>query len=293
MSGDAPEAPGLFDARTDSEALAIALRMGADLLSRAPSGNDPMREAKLLLGKAAALEPSQLPRLGRADFTEVLVLRYMALIDRRIAREPMSHILGYRDFWTHRFKVTRDVLDPRPDTETLVAEALKAPFDSVLDLGTGSGCILISLLAERPKARGQGVDLSDAALAVARENAATLGVEARAQLTQGSWFEPVKGAFDLIVSNPPYIAQAEMNTLQAELAREPRMALTDEADGLSAYRDITAGAPAHLSPGGRLMVEIGHAQGEAVAALFTGAGLNDVTVIQDLNGKDRVVSGRM
>lgn len=289
MSGDGP---GILDARTDSEALGIALRMGADRMTAYPGEIDPMREAKLLLGKAADLEPGHLPRLGRADFTEVLILRYMALVDRRIAREPMSHILGYRDFWAHRFKVTSDVLDPRPDTETLVAEALKVPFDRVLDLGSGSGCILISLLAERAGTTGLGVDLSTAALIVARENADSIGVSDRVTFLEGSWFEPVTGKFDLIVSNPPYIAKGEMHALQAELGHEPRMALTDEADGLTAYRAITSGALAHLAPGAHLLVEIGHEQGQAVVALFSGAGLTDVRLIQDLNGKDRVVMGR-
>jgi release factor glutamine methyltransferase len=216
-----------------------------------------------------------------------------ALVGRRVAGEPMSHILGYRDFWEHRFEVTADVLDPRPETETLVAAALEAPFSRVLDLGTGSGCILLSLLAARDGAAGLGTDLSEAALAVAGRNAERLGVRDRAALIPSDWWRAVTGRFDLIVSNPPYIAADEMAALQPELSHEPRMALTDEGDGLSAYRVLTGGAPAHLAPGGRLMVEIGPTQGAAVAAMFQAAGLTAVEIRLDLDGRDRVVIGTM
>ena len=215
------------------------------------------------------------------------------LAARRAAGEPMSHILGYRDFWEHRFEVTADVLDPRPDTETLVAAALEAPFSRVLDLGTGSGCILLSLLAARNHATGLGTDLSEAALAVAGRNARRLGVQDRAALIRSDWWQAVTGSFDLIVSNPPYIAADEMAALQPELSYEPRMALTDEGDGLSAYRVLVSGVPAHLAPGGRLMVEIGPSQGAEVAAMFEAAGLESVEIRPDIDGRDRVVIGTM
>lgn len=204
----------------------------------------------------------------------------------------MSHLLGYRDFWSYRFKVTPDVLDPRPETETLIEAALAQPFDSVLDLGTGSGCILLTLLAERGGATGIGVDASPAALRVAEQNAAALGVADRCALEVSDWYAGVGGTFDLIVSNPPYIAAGEMSGLAPELSHEPRMALTDEADGLSCYRIITAGARAHLVPGGWLMVEIGPTQGAAVLQMFDAAGLTDVQIRTDLDGRDRVVIGR-
>lgn len=216
---------------------------------------------------------------------------FFDLVRRRAAREPMSHLLGYRDFWEHRFEVTRDVLDPRPETETLVASALERGFDRVLDLGTGSGCVLLSLLAACPGATGVGTDLSDAALGVARRNTARLELDHRVTLVRSDWWDGVAGRFDLIVSNPPYIAASEMPGLGPELAHEPRMALTDEGDGLSAYRAIAAGARAHLTPGGRLLVEIGPTQGAEVAALFEAAGLEDVAVRSDLDGRDRVVIG--
>lgn len=213
------------------------------------------------------------------------------LIARRARREPISHISGKRAFWMHEFEVTPDVLDPRPDTETLVEAALKHRFDTVLDLGTGSGCILLSLLHERPAARGIGTDLSAAALAVAKRNADRVGVADRVSWAVSDWFSSVTGTYDLIVSNPPYIALDEMAGLAPELDYEPRMALTDEQDGLSAYRAITQDAMRHLNPQGRLMVEIGPTQAAAVSDLFARAGLVDLHVHQDLDGRDRVVSG--
>lgn len=219
--------------------------------------------------------------------------RFEDLVARRAAREPFSHIAGYRDFWKHRFRVTADVLDPRPDTETLVEEALKQPFTKVLDLGTGSGCIIISLLAEMPNARGVGTDVCEKAILVAGENAARIGVEDRLVLPLSDWFDDVGGRFDLIVSNPPYIALAEMDGLAPEVrAYEPSTALTDGGDGLSAYRALARGAADHLTVGGRLLVEIGTEQGPAVSEIFRSAGLEDVSVKGDLNGRDRVVMAR-
>jgi release factor glutamine methyltransferase len=218
---------------------------------------------------------------------------FAALVARRAARAPLSHLLGYRDFYDHRFIVTPDVLDPRPDTEAIVTAALADPFAHVLDLGTGSGCILLSLLAARPQATGLGVDLSDAALAVAAQNRSALGLDQRATLVRSDWFTAVTGSFDLIVSNPPYIAATEMAGLQPEVRlHEPHLALTDGADGLSCYRIIAAGAGAHLAPGGRLIVEIGPTQASAVSALFRAAGFTDLRVIPDLDGRDRGMTGR-
>lgn len=218
--------------------------------------------------------------------------RFAALVAQRAARAPLSHLLGYRDFYNHRFVVTPDVLDPRPDTESIVAAALDQPFATVLDLGTGSGCILLSLLAEMPQAKGVGVDISDAALVVALRNRTALGLGQRAAFVRSDWFADVTGTFDLIISNPPYIAAAEMAALQPEVRlHEPHMALTDHADGLSCYRIITAGASAHLAHGGRLIVEISHSQAADVSALFIAAGFADPIVIRDLDGRDRGVAG--
>jgi release factor glutamine methyltransferase len=250
------------------------------------------REARLLLAHVTGMSSA---RLG-ADMSEAAAAgvpeRFDAAIDRRCAREPMSHITGKRLFFQHEFIVTPDVLDPRPETEALVLAALEHPWGNVLDLGTGSGVILLSLLAERGPARGVGTDLSPAALEVARANARRLNLEERCDLCVSDWFHAVTGTFELIVSNPPYIAASEMAGLGPELSHEPRMALTDGADGLSAYRAICAGAGTHLAPGGWLMLEIGWMQGPGVAALMAQTGLLDVCILPDLDGRDRVAKAR-
>ncbi len=255
-------------------------------------GGAALAEARLLLGHVLGLDRTTLHRLGDRAPDAGEWARFEALVARRQAKEPMSHLLGYRDFWAQRFRVTHDVLDPRPETEALVAEALTAPFARVLDLGTGSGAIVLSLLGERPAATGLGVDLSPAALAVARGNAQALGLAARADFALSDWFAAVPGRFDLIVANPPYIAEAEMAGLSPELRHEPRMALTPGGDGLGAYRTIAAGACDHLTAGGRLLLEIGPTQGAAVCALLAAAGMQAIRVLPDLDGRDRVVAAQ-
>ncbi|MFT6450862.1 MAG: release factor glutamine methyltransferase [Halocynthiibacter sp.] len=280
----------ISSAQTATQALAMALKMGREQLEFA--GEGAMREARMLLAKAAEISADRLFDLEIADFSDDLMARYMGLVERRRAREPMSHILGRRAFWGRDFIVTADVLDPRPETETLIAAALKKPFTKLLDLGVGSGAILLTLLAENPISTGIGSDLSEAALGIAAANAAAFDLRNRVQFQASDWWENVSGQYDLIVSNPPYIAADEMAGLAPELAHEPRMALTDEADGLSAYRIIAAGALAHLAPGGWLMVEIGPTQGAAVADMFLAAGLKAVQILPDMDGRDRVVQGR-
>jgi release factor glutamine methyltransferase len=254
---------------------------------------DAGRDARWLMAHALGLDPGRLVLLAGDPLSPDVAARFEAMLSARAARQPVAQITGTRAFWGRLFTVTPDVLDPRPETETLVALALAEPFARVLDLGTGSGCIVVTLLAERPVARGLGADISTAALAVAGANAARHGVADRLILTPSDWFADLGGIYDLIVANPPYIAAGEMAGLDPDVRDwEPRQALTDGADGLTAYRIIAAQAPAHLSPGGRLIVEIGAAQGAAVAALFTAAGLEEVTVHPDLSGRDRVVSAR-
>jgi release factor glutamine methyltransferase len=213
------------------------------------------------------------------------------MIAARVARVPVSRITGRRTFWGRDFAVTADVLDPRPETEVLVALALAGPFDRVLDLGTGSGCILVTLLAERPAATGTGTDVSDGALVAAQANAVALGVADRATFVPADWFAGAYGRFALIVSNPPYIAEDEMPGLAAEVRdHDPRIALTPGGDGLAAHRAIAADACRHLMPGGRLLIEIGPTQGRAVADLMSAGGLTDIRVLPDLDGRDRVIS---
>jgi len=254
---------------------------------------DAVRDARWLMAHALGVDPGRLVLLAGDPLPPGVAARFDAMLSARAARQPVAQITGTRAFWGRAFTVTPDVLDPRPETETLVALALAEPFARVLDLGTGSGCIAITLLAERPNARGVGADLSVPALAVAGANAARHGVADRLILTPSDWFADLGGTYGLIVANPPYIAADEMADLQPEVRDwEPWQALTDGADGLTAYRAIVAAAPAHLSMRGRLIVEIGATQGPAVAALFTTAGLQEVAVHPDLAGRDRVVSGR-
>jgi len=218
--------------------------------------------------------------------------RFLSYVDKRADRKPMSHILGTREFYGRPFKVTSDVLDPRPDTETLVEIALRSPFNRVLDLGTGSGAILATLLKERPNASGIGTDVSLSALAVADDNISMLGLKSRSQLVRSDWYERVEGQFDLIVSNPPYIALSEMDGLQPEVRdHEPTVALTDGADGLTCYRKIIEGHDAFLKEGGRIIVEIGPTQAAAVSGFMSEQHLKGIQVLSDIDGRDRVVVG--
>lgn len=252
--------------------------------------DDPVREARLLLrwasGLSAAAFSAALAEPSPADEQA----RFLDGVTRRARREPFSHISGTRPFWGREFLVTGDVLDPRPETETLIAEAIRHPFRTVLDLGVGSGCILLTLLSERPAAVGLGVDLSVDALEVARRNAATLGLSARVQFQQGHWLQDVSGTFDLVVSNPPYIAEDEMDGLAPEVRDyEPAIALTPGGDGLDAYRDISARIGSVLAPGGRVVVEIGPTQAGAVSDLLRRGGLTCDAPVPDMDGRDRVI----
>lgn len=218
-------------------------------------------------------------------------------VTRRLGGEPVSRILGHRAFWKADFKITADTLDPRPDTETLVEAALawaRAQVEPVriLDLGTGCGCILISLLGELPHAGGVGVDISPGAIRVSRENAQALGVASRADFRCGSWFEPLEpGArFDLIVANPPYIAESAMESLAIEVKNhDPRAALTDEKEGFEAYKVIYPQLGAWLKPGGRAFFEMGFDQLSTMTRLVDDSHATLCSVHKDLAGHARVV----
>ncbi len=251
---------------------------------------DAARDARVLLAHALGIGHDRLTLKLPDEMTEPQAKAYEEALAARMARRPVAQITGRRLFWGLSFRVTRDTLDPRPETETLVAEALRAPFLKMLDLGTGTGCILLSCLKGMAQARGLGTDISDAALQVAIGNTRDLGLEARARFRRSDWFSDVSGVFDLIVSNPPYISAAEMEQLAPEVRDwEPHLALSPGGDGLDAYRAIAQGAGARLMPGGRLLVEIGPTQGPAVAGLFAAAGLAGIRVLPDMDGRDRVV----
>jgi release factor glutamine methyltransferase len=218
-------------------------------------------------------------------------------LSRRERREPVSHILGAKGFWKIMLRVTPGVLTPRPDTETILDMVLPMFAEheafSVLDLGVGSGAILLAILAERPAARGLGVDVSEDAIAVARENAANLGLAGRTALLRGDWTAGLdEGQFDLVVSNPPYIPTGDIGNLAPEVRdHEPRIALDGGADGLAAYRKLAPEIIRVLKPGGRFALEIGPGQRSAVEALMFQAGAEALVVTNDLAGRERVVSG--
>lgn len=275
---------------TYGEALADAIRR-----LRKAEITDAPRDARRLLTHAAGIAPGRLlPNLAEPLPAEASERLNLALA-KRCQRVPVAQIVGFRDFYGRRFLVGPDVLDPRPETETLIEVALRLPFRRVLDLGTGSGCILLTLLAERQTANGVGTDLSTPALDRAAENARRLAVDARSRFRQGSWYAALRRedrpSFDLIAANPPYIPLRQMASLPPEVRdHEPWVALTDGGDGLGAYRAIVGGCGSWLAPGGRFLVEIGEGQAEAVSALFRDAGLEDVRVISDLDGRSRVVA---
>ncbi|MGV6848116.1 MAG: peptide chain release factor N(5)-glutamine methyltransferase [Marinibacterium sp.] len=260
---------------------------------RAAGVTDPARDARLLLAHAARVEAARVTLIAPEDLEPEIEERYDQLIALRLVRVPVSHLVGERAFYGRRFKISRDVLDPRPETETLIEAALAEPYARVLDLGTGSGCILVTLLAETPQATGMGVDISDLACLQASANAVLHRVQDRAEILQSDWFSRVSGAFDLIVANPPYISRDELAGLAPEVRdHEPDLALTDGGDGLGAYRKIIAAAPEFLKDGGRLIVEIGATQASDVCDLCAAAGLNGVRTLRDLDRRDRVVCAR-
>jgi release factor glutamine methyltransferase len=254
---------------------------------------DAPREARLLLRWASGLDAAALGLHLDESSPADEATRLAEALTARAARRPLSHITGCRAFWQHDFIVTPDVLDPRPETETLIALALDGPAPATIaDIGTGSGCILLSLLAAWPEARGIGIDASAASLAVARRNADRLGLSARAAFRHGEWLDPLTEPLDMVVSNPPYLATAELAALSPEVAAEPRMALDGGADGLDAYRAITSALPRLLRPGGRVLLEIGPTQGKAVAALLAASGLHETAISPDLDGRPRVVTAK-
>ncbi|ODT87904.1 peptide chain release factor N(5)-glutamine methyltransferase [Phenylobacterium sp. SCN 70-31] len=257
----------------------------------------PVIDARLLVEAAADATRVDIVSDPYRPLTPEQAARLEDYVSRREKREPVSHILGRKGFWKIMLRVTPDVLTPRPDTETVVEYALRdfpepAPW-RILDLGVGSGAILLALLAERPAARGLGIDVSEEALAVARDNAASLGLAGRAAFLRGDWTAGIESeGFDLVVANPPYIAEEVIETLDPEVRdHEPRLALAGGADGLDHYRILAPEILRVLKPGGRFAVEIGYDQKSAVEALFREAGAVFVETIRDLADRDRVVVG--
>ena len=256
----------------------------------------PELDARLLAEAAFGLDALGLVNRERDEVSPERLAALEDLAARRLAGEPVARILGHKEFYGLDFVLNDATLVPRPETELLVdvgLEALKAlAAPLMLDLGTGSGCVAIAILKHAPHARAIATDLSDAAIAAARENGKRHGVLDRLILRAGSWCGPLlpEESFDLVVSNPPYVESDIIEELQPEVSEyDPRLALDGGEDGLSAYRAIAAGVPARLRPGATLAVEVGSEQGIQVGALFSTAGLVNVDIRKDLAGLDRVV----
>lgn len=254
-------------------------------------------DARLLLMHGTGLTRAELIASAGDALTPDTAELIQGLAARRIMGEPVDMILGYREFYGRRFKVTKDVLSPRPETEMLVEAALDIfktkPNANILDLGTGSGAIIISVLAEALNGYGTAIDMSEAALDIARQNAKTHKLTNRIEFLRGEWFAPVKDSYDIILSNPPYITQEAMVALAPEVKNfDPPIALSGGEDGLSAYREIILKAKSFLKPGGTLIFEIGFDQAETVTALLTAAGFSGVSTHKDLAGHDRMIRAR-
>lgn len=274
---------------TPGESIGAWLCQAGQVL-RAAAIDSPRMEARWLLGHAMGVPAETLLRDPRAAVGPAAGARFTAMLARRARREPMAYIIGTAGFWGLEFAVSRATLIPRADSEALVEAALEhAPgARRVLDLGTGTGCLLLAVLSEMPGATGIGIDINPAAAALARRNATALGLPA--QFLAGDWAAALDGQFDLVLSNPPYIEAASIPTLMPEVAgHEPSAALDGGADGFDAYRAILAELPRLLAPGGVAILELGQGQAPTVAALAGAAGLEWLTPRADLNGVVRAV----
>ena len=255
--------------------------------------SDPLREARLLLSGCLGVRTQNLNLLDDSYISEIKISKFWSMIHERCKRKPVSKILGYRSFWGRDFKINENVLDPRGDTETLIELILDYKFENMLELGTGSGAIAITLLAERPELTCVATDISKFALDTALINSKRHGVESRLKLLHSDWFNKISGRFDIIVSNPPYISSEEYEQLGIEVLKyDPKISLTLGGDGLKAYREISSQALEKLSKNGHIFLEIGYRQANAVRQLLGKAGFQQIRVHKDLGSRDRVISAR-
>jgi release factor glutamine methyltransferase len=273
---------------TEGEALsAAAARLAASAVT------EPRREARLLLALALCCPIERLVLSSKDTMAPASAARFAALVERRAAGEPYSRILGRREFWSREFQLSADTLDPRPDSETLIEAALAQIADraapiNVIDLGTGTGVLLLSLLTELPNAQGLGIDRAPGAVETARRNAAALGLSARADFAVGHWGDGLTVQVDVILVNPPYIQRARLAELAPEVRRyDPRAALDGGPDGLAAYRELAPELARLLRSTGFAVCEIGAGQRAAVVELMTGSCLETVAIACDLGGIER------
>lgn len=250
-------------------------------------------DARLLLSRVLGVSRAYLTMHADAYLSDSELMAFDVLVERRAAREPMAQILGEREFWSLNFRVTADTLDPRPDSESIIEAVLRyVPSKQsrllMADFGVGSGCLLLSLLSEYPRAHGLGVDMSAAALEVAEKNAHTLGLSTRATFHQTSWGEGVIGRYDVIVSNPPYIRESDMAALEPEVTQyEPHSALVGGEDGLEAYRALLPDVKRLLAPNGIAVLEFGQGQAADVTAIAEANELRMLETCKDLAGIER------
>ena len=251
----------------------------------------PALDSRLLLGKALGLDRAVLPHETLDNFDAAATAAFETLVKRRLAGEPVSRIRGWREFWSLRLELAPETLDPRPDSETIVSAALAATdprrHRRILDLGCGTGALLLACLAERPEARGTGVDIAGEAVDAARRNAKANGLAGRAEFVIGDFADPAvaPGQFDLILCNPPYIPAAEIDGLAPEVARfDPRLALDGGEDGLDCWRAVLPRIAGGLAKGGRACLEIGAGQEDAVIGIGLSAGLCEIGRRDDLAG---------
>jgi len=277
---------------SDAPTLGRLLAEAAARLSAAGIA-EPRHEARLILALAFGIEPATVLGWPERPVEPKLAAAAAALIDRRVNGEPYSRLRGKREFWSLDFALSPDTLDPRPDSETLIAAALadipdRTAARRVVDFGTGTGCLLLALLSELPNATGIGIDIAPGAIAVAEGNAAALGMAGRAEFRIGAWDTRIDGPADVILANPPYIPTSEMDRLPAEvLAFDPRVALDGGPDGLSAYPALGAAIRGLLGPAGKAYIELGAGQGLQVARVLGEARLTVSAICRDLAGIER------
>ena len=264
-------------------------------VARLTGSDSPRLDAELLLAHALRADRSHLRAHADAELAPAPAAEFARLVDSRMRGEPIAYLTGKREFWSLELKVTPATLIPRPETELLVEQALAllppGTAMEVLDLGTGSGAIALAVAKERPRSRVTAVDISAAALQVARDNARALGLS-NLEFLQGDWFGPIAARrFQVIVSNPPYVGSADPHLAEGDLRFEPAQALSSGADGLQDIRRIVTDAPGHLSAGGHLLLEHGYTQGAVVRGLLQARGFDRVTTCRDLGGHERTSGG--